>query len=225
MISVYLRNIYYWLRKKNQNMMRFFYISIKRCINRNNQPELISNDCTAGFIYKELGLHYRSPFIWCHISENDFLLLLLNFEAYINGYIYKPSTSFYKFVVLQLQPNNCTLPSIQIDFPHSTNYEQCILSWKKRANRMIDKTNRFIFFDIWQYENFDINMFNLVLKKYNKRIKVFSHHDIPFLNKKSYQMIDCGKYYDGKIFTYYRFGKYYFDKVSFLHLINKKHTQ
>lgn len=36
----------------------------------------ISNNCFAGFLYKELGLEYNHPFIWCRVYERDILNML-----------------------------------------------------------------------------------------------------------------------------------------------------
>ena len=40
----------------------------------------ISNNCFGGFLYNELGLQYKNPFIWSIIYPNDYKKLMANYE-------------------------------------------------------------------------------------------------------------------------------------------------
>lgn len=41
---------------------------------------IIGNDCTVGFLYRELNLEYKNPFIWVAIDFENFLKLIENYD-------------------------------------------------------------------------------------------------------------------------------------------------
>lgn len=50
---------------------------------------IISNNCTAGFIYKNvLKTEYQHPFIWCRFFNDDFLYLIQHYDS-INFHNYE----------------------------------------------------------------------------------------------------------------------------------------
>ena len=42
---------------------------------------IISNDCTAGFIYKEINEEFKNPFIWTSIDIDNFIKLIENYDT------------------------------------------------------------------------------------------------------------------------------------------------
>ena len=42
---------------------------------------IISNDCTAGFIYREINQEYKNPFIWTSIDLDNFIKLIENYDT------------------------------------------------------------------------------------------------------------------------------------------------
>lgn len=44
-------------------------------------PNIISNNCCGGFLYKALNLPYQNPFIFTRIWADDFLKLLSEFDT------------------------------------------------------------------------------------------------------------------------------------------------
>ena len=49
---------------------------------RNFNPTIISNNCTAGFIYHDLGLEFRSPTI--NLTIKQFPLFIAHLPHYLN---------------------------------------------------------------------------------------------------------------------------------------------
>lgn len=42
---------------------------------------IISNDCTAGFIYKAINEEFKNPFIWTSIDIDNFIKLIENYDT------------------------------------------------------------------------------------------------------------------------------------------------
>ena len=42
---------------------------------------IISNDCTASFIYKEINEEFKNPFIWTSIDIDNFIKLIENYDT------------------------------------------------------------------------------------------------------------------------------------------------
>ena len=59
----------------NKNEFIFFLKQFKP-----NEKYIISNDCTAGFIYKFLGKKFPHPFIWSLFEYNDFIVFIKQFN-------------------------------------------------------------------------------------------------------------------------------------------------
>lgn len=86
--------------KKYKNKLTLFYdrvrpIILKRRINqqlslrkrlKNNEFSIISNDCTGGVIYHDLGLRFTSPTINLFFEPyEDYLYFLSNIKDYLHA--------------------------------------------------------------------------------------------------------------------------------------------
>lgn len=54
---------------------------------KNKDFSLVSDDCWGGFLYKQLGLKYNTPFMWLFIFNNDYLKLVKELKLYLRSYI------------------------------------------------------------------------------------------------------------------------------------------
>ena len=205
-----------------KKVLRRTYLFCLRLRNKNHTPIFVSNDCCGAYFYRELNLPYLSPFIWSHINENDYMIMSIYFKEYLNGDLITVAPSEGKnYPVFMLKPLSDFLPPVRMEFIHSDNPQKCIDDWNKRKKRITGFWNIFFIFDIWQYDIFDMSLFETLKSKYKDNLIVFSHLHIPSLKDGDYMFIDTGKdYYPGKICSYSKMGKYYFDAIDIVRLIN-----
>ena len=105
---------------------------------KNTTFTLISNNCNAGFLYHDLGLKFRSPFINLWLKPDDFIKYLKNINHYMNQ-----SLKFIKEDDISYPV--ALLDDIKIYFMHYENEEIAREKWIERTKR-IDLDNLFILF-------------------------------------------------------------------------------
>ena len=164
---------------------------------------IISNNCTAGFIYQKLlNTEYENPFIWCRFFNDDFLYLVenynnINFHNYeIGKYSNKlenRTNPFYIRIDNKISINythyyfdyNATKPTrIKSDFFYNKIWETVLSNYEKRLTRMSGKPI-FIFNDDGDYSVYGSNktwldiidkLITLSKKIDNKIIILTNHH-------------------------------------------------
>lgn len=98
----------------------------------NYEPIIVANDCTGGFIYKHLGLQYRTPFMWLNLSSEDFLTVLEDFDFYMNSeMIQDTEVSKKEGFPVGVWPNG-----VRVYFRHYKTWERAINKWTERSTRM-----------------------------------------------------------------------------------------
>lgn len=101
---------------------------------------IICNDCCGGVIYHRIGKKFSSPFINLFINHDDFLLLLSNFQNYMEKDLKKDETlSDYPVGILGEQH------PIKIHFLHYKSFDQAKESWERRKTRIINDRQIVIF--------------------------------------------------------------------------------
>ena len=105
-------------------------------------PSIVSNNCSAGVCYKNLGIPFYSPTINTFIMPREFIKFCSNFKEYISTGI--------KFLRMERGHLNTRaypvglLKDIEIRFVHDTSWNDVFKTWNKRVNR-IDWNNLFFY--------------------------------------------------------------------------------
>lgn len=116
------------------------YNGMLNCL-ENNDFTLISNNCTAGFIYHDLELEFLSPTINLFIPDEDYIRFLQNLDYYlaqemtIDGHGWNEAEQ-YEYPIGRID-------DVTIQFIHYASDEQAIKKWEERKKR-IRKDNLFI---------------------------------------------------------------------------------
>lgn len=106
-----------------------------------NEITIISNNCSAGFIYNALGLQFSSPTINLYIGDDDFLAFVLNLSSYLNGALVEDKLADRDYPVGKLSPADGGRP-IAVFFQHYEAFEQARDAWNRRKQRV--HRNRFV---------------------------------------------------------------------------------
>lgn len=124
-------------------------------IKRFKQRLIISNDCTAGYIYQFLNKKFNHPFIWNYIDGKDFILLLQNFNnlnynkfSVVESIIAKDES----FSILNRNKWKGTISvtiddKVNINFIHHHNDNLC-----KEIKTIKDKWNKNYCGDVYYYD-------------------------------------------------------------------------
>lgn len=205
------------------DLMNEYIDQKQRCINKNNRerltnknPMLIASNCTGGFLYHWLGLRFRSPFINLHLTPEDFLVALENFDDFMNGPIEQIKDDSLHY------PLGQGFQGVKVHFLHYSSFDEAISKWMDRKSRMdlSDKDSMGIIFPNWgghdveQLERFDALPF--------KHKVVFV--DRPFPEIKSSFFIKgyrCDSGGNGDVYrTQYSNGERYIDQFDYVTFIN-----
>lgn len=82
----------------------------------NKSPTIISNNCNATFIYKDLGLKFYSPTINLFFSINDFIKFIENMDYYLSLDLIELTDNTKNYPVGRLG-------DIQINFMHYSSFQ------------------------------------------------------------------------------------------------------
>ena len=117
------------VKTKNKiiNMERAAYLSLKRRKLKNYSPTIISNNCTGGVIYHDLGLKFTSPTINLFFEAEGFLRFVENLEHYLSLEVTEvPSALPYPVG---------RIGDVKIYFMHYNSFEEAKAKWEERAKR------------------------------------------------------------------------------------------
>lgn len=95
---------------------------------KNTNFSIISNDCWGGFMYKQLGLPYNTPFVWLFIDTEDYLKLLKNISYYLSCKLTFTTIPGINYPV-------GVLDDIKIHFNHNNNEAEAEEKWYRRLQR------------------------------------------------------------------------------------------
>lgn len=96
----------------------------------NQSPAIISSNCLGGIMYHWLGLKFNSPFINLFFSNDDFIKLLENWDAFINTEIVEDKKANENY------PVGIGFSDIRIHFMHYQSFEEAIEKWNIRKQRI-----------------------------------------------------------------------------------------
>lgn len=107
---------------------------------RKRKISIISNNCAAGFLYKEFGCKYMTPTINLQISPNDYVKLCKKFDYYLSQEIKEiKNPNIDGFVALGGEKINFPvgiLDDLIIYFQHYTDFDYAAKKWEERKKRI-----------------------------------------------------------------------------------------
>jgi uncharacterized protein (DUF1919 family) len=138
MIISKLRNLRYSIYNKIIKNKRNNYLKQLRNKNSNLSPSIIASNCNGTFIQHDLGLKFNSPFVNLWIKPEDFILLLKNFDSYLNSDLIEVFEDNISYPIGQLK-------DIKLYFQHYQSFEEAKSKWNERKQR-INYGNLFVLF-------------------------------------------------------------------------------
>ncbi|EMR02574.1 DUF1919 domain-containing protein [Cesiribacter andamanensis] len=111
-----------------------------------DSPTIISNNCTAGFFYQDLGLPYLSPTAGLYFFFPDYIAFLSNLKGYLEAELTFVPQSKYPLgrerYQKHLQKYKADYPiaqlngELEIHFLHYSTQQEAAAKWHKRAERV-----------------------------------------------------------------------------------------
>lgn len=176
---------------------------------RVNTPSIVCEACYGGYIYNQLGLEFKSPFINTRIQENEYLRLINNLPVYLDKSLEIYSDISISDTIISDKDIGWgkagypifSLGDIKLHAIHANNSTEYINEWNRRRQRL-DTDNAIVMMII---ENEDI------LYKFDK---VKAKHKIGFYYKET----DCKNVVCFKEWSNYKERiKYGHDFISYVH--------
>ena len=178
---------------------------------KNENFTIISNNCIAGVLYKDLNKKFNSPTINLYFSHNDYIKYCQNLNYYINKELEEQKSNY-------LYPVG-KLGDISVHFMHYDSFKEAKENWDKRCKRINMKN---IFFIMVERENCTSrNIEDFLNIPYPK---IFLSH-IPLNLKNTFYIKGFeDNEYLGNIIEYdiHKVGKRYFEEFDFIKYFNNK---
>ena len=190
---------------------------------KNLQPKLtntnftiISNNCSAGFIYNNLGHQFLTPTINLQFTDEDYLTLIYNLKEFVeNGELTEVEQTGLSYPVGQL-----TAPcgSIKIYFLHYDNFQHCYDKWMERCKRINWDNMCFLFEAKAGTTQQDIKKFD----DFNSKNKAIIGMDLEIDSPNYYKIVSNQTDHGGLIFFYQTKNspKRWLDEYDYVSLIN-----
>ena len=212
-VRIYYNIITRWIfEKKRQIWLRRIRSRL-----RNKDVTIISNNCCAGVIYKDLGIQFKSPTINLYFSQKDYLLFVMHLESYIGGALKDISATTDKnFPVGELRPCDAELPAIKVYFMHYKTFEEAYQSWKVRSKR-INYQNLVV---LWEIDNKTIDI--SLLKEFDSlplKKMIFSYDKLPGI-RNYFQFRFSNQFNPGEILNITKNGKRNIDEFDYVRFLN-----
>lgn len=122
-INKCLRDIYIYLNRKDLAKFR---------------PNVLSNNCWAGLMYKDLNISYPTPFVNMYIPAPDFIKLVKNLDFYLEQTLEFVKSSKYDSInktrTEEYYPLGL-LGDVEIHFIHYQDEASTLEKWRERVNR------------------------------------------------------------------------------------------
>lgn len=128
--------------RKLINIFKFY----RRVNLKYKDVSIISNNCTAGYVYQFFGLPYFSPTVGLFFTTEDYLEFIENLEEYISKDIEFINASESKSEFIRNNRNSINYPigkigDIEIYFMHYHSQEEAHSKWLNRIKRIdLNKT-------------------------------------------------------------------------------------
>lgn len=111
---------------------------------RNVSPSIIANNCTAGIIYHDLGLKFRSPTINLYFETEDYHKFLRSLEHYVHCIPEPVADDPHPFPVGVLRKEE---EEVKVYFMHYASFEEARDKWVERGAR-VNLDNLYV---LWEY--------------------------------------------------------------------------
>lgn len=108
---------------------------------RNSEFTILCSNCIGGVIYHRLGKKFLSPTVNMFFTQPDFVSFCLNLDYYLQQKLHFIQTES-NYPVAQLLGDG-DIPTITLNFNHSTNKLEAEDAWEKRKKR-IRKDNIYV---------------------------------------------------------------------------------
>lgn len=154
------------LRRKTRIIRRQLFIFLHfRGIDKD--ITILSNNCLAGMLYRNMNAQYKSPTIWTLIPPDDFVKFINNLEYYLHKNIEEcePLVSeSQKMYPLSKVDYPCGLlgGDIKILFPHQNTIVEAKEKWNERLKRINYKKIYVVLYGYMNYLNEDF------IQQYNR---------------------------------------------------------
>lgn len=141
-------NIHSFTSRWNAFMRKTFVMPRMRKRLKNKNFSLITNNCTGGFIYHDLGLRFNSPTINLFFYKDHFFTFLEHLEEYLDSELKicnnPQHTPEIEYPVFNLGDGE-RLPLIELHFLHYHDVAEAKAIWEKRSAR-VNLKNLFVVF-------------------------------------------------------------------------------
>ena len=197
------------------------WVKILRGGVENTNFTIVSNNCSAGFIYHDLGIKFQTPTINLFFSPEDYLEFIENLRYYKECELVELENSNRDYPVGVLKAKDTKHKDIIVYFQHYLNFYDAKSKWIERYNR-INWDNLYFIFEFYDtlYNNELMYKFDAL----NLKNKVMLVHKKELCFKNSFY-ISCydNDYPIAKIFEInYKTGKRYLDEFDYVGFLNGK---
>ncbi len=130
------------MNKNIVNSIRKKIAKVRNLFLRNRNFTIISDNCWGGFVYQNLDLEYRTPFIGLFIHGEDYVRMLKNLKLYLGQSLVfiEPSKSKYKDRLKSLGIFNAypiaLLDDVELHFMHYKTIKEAEDKWYRRLSRI-----------------------------------------------------------------------------------------
>lgn len=104
---------------------------------KNNRITILSQNCIAGVMYKDLGLEFLSPTINIYFEPNDFVLFVKHLDYYLQAPLIFVEDNIKEYPVGILGENeNKIYKPLVLNFVHYKDAEEAASKWHTRKKRI-----------------------------------------------------------------------------------------
>ena len=199
------------------NRKLWLYRLSKRIANKDFT--IISNNCTAGFIYHDLGLMFRTPTINLFFKTDQYITFVKDFSYYLSCPLIEDKKDSLPYPVGILKSKNKKKEDIYLYFNHYKTFQEAKTKWNERKKR-INLDNICFILDFYDsvYDSKLLDLFyNLSVEN-----KIALLHNSSLIRENSF----CFQYLEdeipnGKLFLFHGLsGKRYLDEWNYVQFLN-----
>lgn len=124
--------------KKIKSLVRRNHL--RKCFSSLSEKTILSNNCIAYFIYKDLNCKYFSPTIGVQIPILDFVKFINNIDYYAEQQLIEGESKDFEFDFRNVGGGNIDFPcaylgDIKIMFQHEKHFNEAKEKWMRRMQR------------------------------------------------------------------------------------------
>lgn len=193
-----------------------------KCLRKNLQNKdftIISNNCTAGFIYHDLGLQFKTPTINFYFKTDQYIKFVKNLKFYLKCPLVQVKKENINYPVGMLKSNKKDKENIYLYFNHYKSFDEAKKKWQSRMKRINFNNICFIMdfydcaYDISLIDDFNqLNLNNKIVLIHNKNIKKDNTYCFDY---------EEDSIPNGKLFKFQGLsGKRYLDEFNYVDFLN-----